>query len=351
MFADVVRLASVLDIQRTRRLPFPGQVLVKEGDSVYTNDVIAEADISNGVRVLNLSLALNLPPEEAEACVVRELGGELQKGDIIAQSEGVISRLVRAPADGRLMDVSCGRVVLITQKITCQVRAGMIGQVSEVIPEYGAVIQARGSLIQGLWGNGKLGEGVLTILDNIQESRLEAAALEGVERGRLLAAGVCLQRDVLDIAVKRGAAGMILNRMAPELIKQAVELPIPLIVLGGFGPGQPDRKMLEVLNAGAGKTACVNASEVDYLKGQRPEVILPVENGDLDEELGFQEEITVGRHVRILSGEYRGWVGEVTACEEVQKNFESGLDFLSAAIQLENGKSINVPRQNLLILG
>lgn len=351
MFVDVVRLASTVNIQRTRKLPFPGQVLVKEGDRVHPDDVVAEADISNGVRVLNLSQALDLEAEKAEACVVRELGDELQEGDVIAQSEGVISRLVRAPANGCLMDISCGRVVLTTQKVTHQVRAGMLGQVSEVIPEYGAVIQTRGSLIKGVWGNGKVGEGILTILEDHQEGSLEAAALEDVENGQLLAAGVCLREDVLLMAAARGAAGMILIYLAPELIPPAMELPIPLIVLGGFCVGQPDQQTLEVLKAAAGKAACVNACEVDWLENQRPEVIVPLEDGESEEELGYQEEIAIGGIVRILSGEYKGRVGKVTACEDTQKEFESGLELLSAVIQLEDGESVSVPRQNLLILG
>jgi hypothetical protein len=351
MYVDVVRLASILDIQRMRKLPFPGQVMVKEGDSVYTNDVIAEAAISNGVRVLNLSQSLDLEPEEAEACVVRELGDELQKDDIIAQSEGIISRLVRAPADGRLMDISCGRAVLTTQELKLQVKAGMIGQVMEVFPEYGAVIRTLGGLVQGVWGNGKAGEGILTILEDHQESSLNISALECIERGRLLAAGVCLERDVLEMAVRKGAAGLIFYSLAPALIPAAMALPIPLIVLGGFGVGQTDWETFEVLNTGARKTVCVNACEVDQLKGQRPEVIIPLEDGEPEDGLGFQEEVAVGQLVRILSGEFKGKIGEVARYGETPKEYETGLDFPSVEIQLENGEPVSVPNQNLVILG
>lgn len=351
MFADVVRLASIVDIRRARELPVPGLVLVEEGDKVHPHDVIAEASIPNGVRVLNLSRALDLAPEDAEACVVRELGDELQEGDVIAQSEGVISRLVRAPADGRLMDISFGRAVMITQAFTIRVQAGMTGLVSEVTPEYGAVIQTLGGLIQGVWGNGKVGEGILTILEDHQESSLETAMLEEVEDGQILSADICLRRDVLEMVVNKGAAGMILNRLAPELIPPAMALPIPLIVLGGFGSGQPDRRTLAVLKAGAGKTACVNACEVDCDKGRRPEVIIPLEDGEPEKEFGFREEIAVGQVVRILSGEFAGSVGEVTACREEPKEFENGLTLASADIQFEDGKSVSVPQQNLLILG
>lgn len=350
MFADVVRIASIIDIQRTRELSVPGQVLVKEGDQVHTEDVIAEATFSSGVTLLNLSMALSLTPDEVEAHIVREIGDELEEGDVVAQRVGAIPRLVRAPADGRLVAVNDGQAVLATENSHVHVKAGLMGSISEIIPEYGAVIQTQGSLVQGVWGNGKVGEGVLSIPADYWTSPLDEAALADVESGQLLAAGSCLHAAVFEAAAGKELAGMILNRLAPELIPMASELSIPVIVLGGFNSGQPDMQTFDILNAGAGKTACVNACEVDLLKGQRPEVIIPDIEGEPEAELGFQGIVAAGQHVRIISGEYAGSVGEVTAVPKSPTNFESGLDLPSAVIQLEDGESVSVPQRNLMIL-
>ncbi len=350
MFADVMRLASVMDIQRTRRLSVTGRVLVSEGDQVHPEDVIAEAAISSGMIVIDLSLALGLPPEEAEACIVRELGDELEEGDVVAQCDGTISRLVRAPADGLLVDIREGRATLAAGETLIQVKAGMLGRISEVIPEYGAMIQTQGSLVQGVWGNGKVGEGILNLLAGYQEGSLDAAALEEVENGQLLAGGVCLHAAVLEACVEKGCAGMILNRLAPELVPLAKDLPMPVIVLGGFGRGLADKRTLDILTAGSGKTACVNASGPDLFTGQRPETIIPEVEGEPEDGSGFQGVITVGQDVRILSGEYIGRVGTVAAFAKSPVRFESGLELLSAVIQLEDRESVSVPLQNLMIL-
>jgi len=350
MFADVMRLASVLDIQRTRRLSVTGRVLVSEGDQVHPEDVIAETAISSGMIMIDLSLALGLPLEEAEACIVRKLGDELEEGDVVAQCDGTISRLVRAPADGRLVDIRDGRAMLAAGQTLIQVKAGMLGRVSEVIPEFGAVIQTQGSLVQGVWGNGKVGEGILNVLAGYQGSSMDAAALEDVENGQLLAGGVCLHAAVLEACVEKGCAGMILNRLAPELVPLANDLSVPVIVLSGFGRGLADKRTLDILTAGSGKTACVNASGPDLFTGQRPETIIPEVEGEPEDGSGFQGVITVGQDVRILSDEYIGRVGTVAAFAKSPVRFESGLELLSAVVQLEDGESVSVPLQNLMIL-
>jgi len=40
MFVDVLRIASILEIQRIRQLPFSGIVLVKEGDRVSQGQLL-----------------------------------------------------------------------------------------------------------------------------------------------------------------------------------------------------------------------------------------------------------------------------------------------------------------------
>ena len=348
---DVVRSGSNIELQRTRQLPLPGQVLVKEGDEVAPEDVIAETTISSGIRLVNLYRALNLSSEEVEGCLVREVGDTLEEGDVIAQAEGVIPRLVRAPADGILLDVNDGQAVLAADETIFRVQSGVIGRIQKVIPEYGAVIQTRGSLIQGMWGNGKVGQGALRVLIDKQEGLLDAADLDEVEKGDLLAGGVCLNGTVLVTAVEREAAGIIVIRLAPELIPTALDMAIPVIVVGGFGPGLPDQRTVDILRLGAGKMACVNAVDVDRSQGHRPEVIIPQEDGKAEELLGFQGVIEVGMQVRLLSGEFVGRVGEVEACAKSPVEFPSGLELPSVLIRLENGEAVSASSQNLVILG
>jgi len=350
MFTDVLRAASILDIQRTRQLPFPGTVLVAEGDKVNPEDVIAETSLPKEIVMLDIARGLGVSQDEAETCIVREVGEALVEGDIIAQCEKPLPRLVRAPVDGRLVDVVHGQAVIAAGESSIQVSAGMIGDIVEVIPEYGAVIHAHGSLLQGVWGNGKIGKGTLYWVDSPPSTSIETSALDDLEKGQVLAGGLCLHVSVLESAQEKEAAGVILNAIAPELISSAMALSFPVIVLGGFGVLPVDQRTVDLLCSQAGKTACVNAAAADDVKGLRPEVIIPLEGKLTGEDLGFQSEIAAGRRVRILSGEFAGRVGEVEECLEEPFRFESGLEVNSAAICLDDGKSATLPQSNLVIL-
>jgi len=350
MFADVVRTASIIDIQRPRKLPFPGRVLVSEGDQVIPEDVIAEAHLPGKMVMLDITSGLGISPNEVKASLVRSVGDDLEQGDIIAQFEGTLSRLVRTPIDGRLVDVSHGQAVIAAGESPVQIRAGMIGEVVEVIPEFGAVLQTRGSLLQGVWGNGKVGMGTLHWVESSLDESIPLSALEGLERGQLLAGGLCLHAVLLESALEQGATGWIVNALAPQLIPMVMALPLPVIVLGGFGVLPTDPGIRELLRNKEGKTACVNALAVDIFKAQRPEVIIPLDERMTGENLGFQEEVTVGCRVRVLSGSQMGKTGVVMECPESPVHYESGLAYPSAVIQLGEGESISVPLKNLVVL-
>jgi len=350
MFVDVLRIASILEIQRIRQLPFSGIVLVKEGDQVNPDDVIAEASLPEKIVMLDISRGLSLPQDEAESCVVRGIGEKLSEGDIVAQCEKPLSRLVRAPVSGRLVDVTHGRAVLSAGENLIQVKAGMMGEVIEVIPEYGAVIQIHGSLLQGVWGNGKIGKGPLYWVDSPPSTPIEVPALEELESGQILSGGLCHHESVFEYALEKGVAGMILNAMSPGLIASVSALSIPVIVLSGFGAFPVDQRTADLFQSQTGKTACLNATVADTLRGTRPEVIIPLEGKLTGEDLGFQSDITAGQSVRILSGVFAGWVGEVEECPKDPIRFESGLKVSAAVIHLEDGKTVSVPQSNLVVL-
>jgi hypothetical protein len=350
MYADVVRTASIMDVRRVRQLPFPGSVLVTKGDRVNPEDVIAEASQPSGIMVLDVARGLGVSPDEVQTCMVRDIDDELEDGDVIAQFEGTLSRLVRTPAGGRLMDITNGQVVIATGDSLVQVRAGMMGDVADIIPEYGAVLQIRGCLLQGVWGNGQIGMGVLQWVDSSQSAWIQVSDLDELKCGQVLAGGLCLQAAVLECALEKEAKGLVLDAVAPELIPTALAMPFPVIVLGGFGELPMDQKMMTLIQNHTGKTACVNASVTDPLNGQRPEVVIPLDERWAGEPLGFQTEITIGRRVRILCGEYIGHTGEVEACPDLPVRFESGLEVPSVVVRLDDGESATVPQNNIIIL-
>ena len=347
---NVVCRAKFIEIRRVRRLKVPGNVLVKLGEAVQPEDVIAEAQFPTQVHSLDIARGLGVLPSQAAACMTRDLGTDVQQGDVIAQCEGTLPRLVRAPAAGKLLDWQNGRVILAAGGKTECVKAAMIGEVTEDILHFGAVIRTQGCLIQGVWGNGRVGSGLLSLLDSSLEKPLDTSKIDTLEQGQVLAASYCSQQDIIPLLVKEGLAGLILGSLAPELIGLAKDQPFPIIVLQGFGRIPSDPLSVSLFKDCAGEQVCINACERNEFTGVRPEVMIPIQEGEPEKGLGSRAELALGQWVQVGSGKAIGLTGEVVAFSTADTPFESGLNTPSIQIRLHNDEEITVPSQNVVIL-
>ena len=113
--------------------------------------------------ILDIRRGLGIPSiSAAERCIVRQQGDKLEKGDVIAESGGLFSRIIRAPAEGEIILISDGQVLLQVRSTSLEVKAGLAGTVTELIQDRGAVVETNGALIQGVWGNGRIDSGLLS---------------------------------------------------------------------------------------------------------------------------------------------------------------------------------------------
>lgn len=343
--------AAMVSIQRERQLPFRGQVLVELGERVLPEDIVAEASIPSQLLVLDVANALGLEPEKAEACLVRDVHERLERGDVIAQYDAVVTRLVRMPVDGQLVAYDQGCVYLSTDIVTTRLQAGMIGKVEAVTPGFGVVIRAVGSLLQGVWGNGQVGSGVLRVLPEEPGAVQDATVGEGAAEGQILAVGSCCEQENLDAIIQRGVTGLILGSLCPELVPFVEKLPFPVIVLQGFGALPVDTIRFQLLESRSGSTASINASGGDPFSCAPPEVIIPQSQGEF-EGLPDVQAMAVGQLVQVNSGLHHGKTGIVKDLPDKPIHFESGLVLSSAIVHLvSDDQLITVPRSNLVLMG
>ena len=348
---EVLKRLKFTEVIRTRRLPVPGKVLVELGDAVQPDDVIAEAKVLSKVQILDIARGLGVHPTEAASCMMRDLGENVQQGDVIAQISGNLPRLVRAPAGGKLLDWHNGRLTLASLGKTECVKGGMIGEVAEVIMNYGAILKTYGCLIQGVWGNGRLGFGELTLLDPGMESHIEEVMLDYFSEGQVLAAGHCLNEDQLIALAEKGISGLILCSLSPELMQVAYQQPYPIIVLQGFGRIPPDPLSVSLLSDCAGMVVSLDACDRNKDQGERPEVVIPLSDNEFKvEELASREDLEVGQWVQVCGGEANGQTGEVVELSHDTTVFESGLSGPGASVRLHNNEKITIPCGNLVIL-
>ena len=344
---DVLQVSKSSIIQRTRRLPMAGRVLVAAGDAVRPADVVAEAVLPAGVITLEVDRGLGVSPQEADACALRQPGDTLRAGDLLAQCEGTLTRVVRAPADGTLIDFSRGKAIIAAGESKITLQAGLPGVVEDIFPEFGATIRAEGSLVQAEWGRGGIAEGPLRVLESLE---FEDEGEDEIKAGDILALPSIDSLEAFDLIQKHDLAGWVTFWMAPELIKPAQECVIPMLVISGMSVGEVDPKAWDILLGNQGRVCGLNADSALLGSGQRLELIVPGEGKKPEEALGPQAALAVGQRVRILTGAAMGQVGMVSKLQ-APLMFESGFAFPTTTVDLASGSQVQVPQQDLVVLG
>jgi hypothetical protein len=350
MIVNVLNQASHMTIRRARKLSFPGQVLVNKGEKVSPDAIIAQGKLPGGIMMLDVAKGLRLPPEEIRSCLTRQIGERVQEGDEIARCEGTFPRLVRAPAVGQLVECHQGNVVLTTDEMMTSLKAGMLGEVEKIMPEYGAIIVTWGCLVQGLWGNNRMGSGVLHVLESSTERPLGLLDLELMSNGEVIVTDVCPSADVLEKMLAKRISGVIAGVCQPGMIPVLEKSEVPVLILQGFGINKPDVFTMAMFSAHEGKIATIDTHQGDAFFTNCPEVIIPQDKGDYVEDAPLRGSLAIGQEVRIFSGPASGQAGIVTAISEMQHTFPSGISGDTASVYLEDDQEVLVPSKNLMIL-
>lgn len=329
-------------------LPVSGRVVARVGQNVSAADVIAEAQIPSEHLLLDIRRALGVPQINlAERNIVRQVGDKLAKGDVIAETGGLFSKLVRAPSDSEVVAISSGQVLLQVQSTKLELRAGVPGTVTEIVPERGVIIETNGSLIQAAWGNNQIDSGLLLVLAKSPDEELTRAKLDVSMRGAVVMAGHCSTVDVLEMASELPLRGLILASMTADLIPAANKLNFPVVVLEGFGKIPMSENAYRLLSSSEKRDASINAT-FDPKTGERPEVIIPLPaNG---EEAPDSVYFAPNQVVRIQGAPYEGRVGTLVQIRPGLSTLPNGVRAPAADVQLDNETRVIVPLANLEVL-
>jgi hypothetical protein len=349
MQAPVTHILPLTFIRRPRLLPVPGRVLVQPGQKVNANDIVAEGRKLGQHILIDLRRALAMPrANEVEKLIERNEGEKLQVGDVIAQTKGLLARVVRSPVAGELVAIHNGRVLIEVPGELIRVPAGFAGVVGEVIPERGAVLETHGALIQGIWGNDRFDQGLLLMVAKSAEEEMTVAKLDVGMRGAVAVCGPCADPEVFQMAESLPLRGLILSSMSPDLIPMATSLQVPVVVVEGFGKIPYDSVAYKILTTSEKRDACVKASARNPYSGDVPEVILPLPAEGI--EPAATTEFKPGKVVRVIGLPEPVRVGVIFQIRPGTTRLMSGVSAPAADIRLENNDLITVPLANLDVL-
>jgi hypothetical protein len=350
MTYKVKQYHALTSIKRERILPVAGSVLVRRMQKVSPTDVIVVAPMAPEYILLDIARGLNVTPDRADELLQREAGEDLAKGDIIAGPVGVLQRVIRAPQNGQIRIAGEGKVLFEVASAPFELQAGMEGTVTNVIPERGAIIESRGSLVQGVWGNGKITYGVIQPVSNDLLKELVPEQLNISFRGTIITAGFVRNPEVLEVAGSIPIKGMILGSMSSSLIPAAKKADFPIMLVDGFGTAPMNRVAENILIANKDKNVALNAQKCDPFLGNFPEVIINQStNRDL-EDPRETESLRAGKQVIIINGPLATRIGKVESIFSKKKTLPSGIDAQVAELILSNEEKAEVPLTNLEII-
>ncbi len=349
MNASIVQTHPLIQIRRNRTLPVSGTVLVRIGQKVTTNEVIAETEMPSQFHYVDVMRSFGLTtPSQAEKLINRKVGDQVDKNDILAETGGMFSRIVRSPRAGTILSIRNGQMLVETAKIKLTVNAGFNGKVVEIIKDHGAVIETNGVLIQGMWGNGKTGFGPLQIDEHQLDSELETSSLGIQNRGLVVCAAFCSTAQLIESAASLPVGGLILGSINPDLIQVAQKQSFPILVMEGYGMNLINDYAKRLLITNAGREIAVNAVKWNRWTGERPELIisLPAE-GDAYRQI---VELKLGQLARVHTSPFVGQLAYVNKLNDGMTSLPNRIKANAVGLKFLNNENAAIPLNNFELI-
>lgn len=350
MLAPVNHILPVTTILRERLLPVPGRVLVRKGQRIYPSDVVAEAVLAPEHLLLDIGRGLGVHPDEADQFIKVPVGVQVDEGDIIAERGAMARRIVRTPKPGKVVVAGSGQVLLQVGSKPFELKAGLTGTVVELYPDRGVLIEATGALVQGMWGNGGMDYGLLTVRTKTPKDELRADRLDVSLRGSVVLGGYCGDVEVIRQLDELPLRGLILGSMSPALVPYALKVKCPVVILDGLGRLPMNNAAFKLLSTSERREVSVMAARWDRQAARRPEVIIPLPSGEATPPVEVMH-FRTGQQVRLLRAPARGAAGEILKLLPEPVKMPNGVEALAAEIILETNENMVVPLANLEVLG
>ncbi|HEY3266334.1 MAG TPA: hypothetical protein VGM37_05365 [Armatimonadota bacterium] len=364
-----LKVSPYTAVRKTRRLPRKGDVLVKVGDVVTPDTVVARALLPGNMALVKVAGVLGVDPDEVEALLHYKIGDTVQRGDVLAQTKsflGLFKSECKASTSGEIETFSSvtGNMGIREPAIPIDVMAYVEGTVVEVMPGDGCVVEARGAFVQGIFGVGGERQGTIVMAVGSPTETLSAAMIRPDMAGRIVVGGALVTGEALARAAEVGVAAVVAGGIVDTDVETYVGHSIGVAITGqepvnttlviteGFGLITMAQRTFDLLKAHEGKQASVNGATQIRAGVIRPEVIVPLPAPAQAARDGAQDAHTldIGTPIRIIREPYFGELAAVTALPPELTEIPSGAMVRVLEARLRNGSNVTVPRANVEII-
>jgi len=360
-----LRVTEKTRIVKERKLPLPGDVMVKIGDTVKAEDVVACTCLPGNVQTVNVAGLLGTLPEDVRDCMLKKEGETIKKNEVIAETKGFLGLFksrVQSPTDGSIESISnvTGQVILREPPEPVEVFAYIDGKVVKIFEKEGVAIETYAAFIQGIFGIGGETYGDIKRVVEDEASILTSKEIDKNCKDKILIGGSLATSDGLKKSIEVGAKGIVVGGIADRDLRDFLgydigvaitgseTIGLTLVITEGFGKMRMARKTFNLLTMHEGKKASINGATQIRAGVIRPEVVVPIKEAKIEKEkIRTKTGLVVGSPIRIIREPFFGELGKVVALPSELQKIETEAKVRILEVELENGKHVTLPRANV----
>ncbi len=361
-----------------RMLDTPGEVIVRVGDQITPETIVARSVSTERPTVLFVASELGVPNNTVSRYLTKKVGSKFELGDTLARTRrGLRTVTFPAPASGTLtsVDESNGTVVFSLSSGQNQLRALVSGEVERVVPERGATIRSTGSRLFGILGFGGEAIGPIVVGPDRGDREVTPDQVKDSWKGSVVVCGMTVGVPTLNKLRHVGVSGIIVGSLAEADVRRFLSgsgngeigpaafwgarhpdapfaptsesAPFVIVATEGFGRVPMAEQVFNFLRDHAGQTASIQAATSVGSQLRRPEVYIAGTgshgNGRASDELA------PGRPVRLVGGRSLGVIG---TCQSpaYQRVTDAGVVTTVADVSLPSGEIRVVPAANIEVI-
>ncbi|MBD3367918.1 MAG: hypothetical protein GF405_07085 [Candidatus Eisenbacteria bacterium] len=362
-----LRVSELTVLRKERRLPIKGEVLVKMGDEVTSDSVVAQTHLPGNVQLINVASKLGIPPEDLPSVMKKGEGDTMEKGEPLATTKGLFGLFksnVPSPCEGSVESISTvtGQVILREPPTPIQIDAYVDGRVVEVFEEEGVAVEVTGTFIQGIFGVGGEKTGILTIRTEDPSKPLTPDDIREDDSGRIIVGGSHVTWDGLQKAMEVGAHGVVVGGFDDPDLKKLLgkdlgvaitgheDVTTTLVLTEGFGEIAMAKGTYELLKKRDGRKASINGATQIRAGVIRPEIVIPIEEAEKSDSIAVADQGTgldIGSAIRAIRAPYFGRLGQVTELPNELQKMESESMVRVLKVKFADGEEALLPRANV----
>ncbi len=360
-----LRVTERAKIAKVRRLPLKGQVVVKLGDVVTAETVVARTELPGNVQPVKAASILGVHQQDLRELMLKKEGDRVEKDEIFATNKsffGLFKSHCHSPVQGTIESISdvTGQVIIREPPIPVEVDAYIDGTITEVVPDEGVVVECEGAFLQGIFGVGGETVGLLQVATKGPDEELTEGHIRPEHRGKVIVGGSLVRIPALRKAVEAGVKAIVVGGLDDQDLRALLGYDLGVAITGtetigctvviteGFGAMTMARRTFDLLRSQEGQKVSVNGATQIRAGVMRPEIVIPLAGSkSLRPAESLSEGLTVGSQIRVIRMPHFGRLGVVRDLPPELQKLETEALVRVLRVRFESGEEAVLPRANV----